>query len=135
MNNHKQIVTRWYTAFDQKDPKMLDGVLADDWLDIPPAPGQPPGPEGAKKILAELATSFPDLRIKIEDILQDGSKVVVRSTITGTQKGPLLGFPAKNRQMTIQAIDIHEIKDDKIVRTWHTEDWLTGLHQLGVFDK
>jgi hypothetical protein len=23
----------------------------------------------------------------------------------------------------------------KIVRTWHTEDWMSGLHQLGVFDK
>ena len=71
-----------------------------DWIDIPPAPAQPPGPEGAKQILVQLETTFPDLSIKIEDILQDGSKVIVRSTITGTQKGPLLGFPAKNRRMT-----------------------------------
>jgi hypothetical protein len=42
-----------------------------------------------------------------------------------------MGFPAKNRTMTIQAIDIHEFKDGKIVRTWHTEDWMTGLHRLG----
>ena len=46
-----------------------------------------------------------------------------------------MGFPAKNRKMSIQAIDIHEFKDGKIVRTWHTEDWMSGLHQLGVFDK
>ncbi len=43
--------------------------------------------------------------------------------------------PAKNRKMSIQAIDIHEFKDRQIVRTWHTEDWMSGLHQLGVFDK
>ncbi len=69
------------------------------------------------------------------EILQDGNKVIVRSEITGTQRGPFMGFPAKSRKMTIQAIDIHEVKDGKIVRTWHTEDWMTGLHQLGVFDK
>jgi hypothetical protein len=46
-----------------------------------------------------------------------------------------MGFPAKNRKLNIQAIDIHEIESGRIARTWHTEDWLTGLHQLGVFDK
>ena len=61
--------------------------------------------------------------------------MIVRSKISGTQRGPLVGFPAKNRKMSIQAIDIHEFKDGKIVRTWHTEDWMSGLHQLGVFDK
>ena len=135
MNNQKQIATRWYTAFDQKNPTILDEILAKDWIDIPPAPAQPPGPEGAKQILVQLGTTFPDLSIKIEDILQDGNKVVVRSTISGTQKGPFLEFPAENRKMTIQAVDIHEIKDDKIVRTWHTEDWMTGLHQLGILGK
>jgi len=46
-----------------------------------------------------------------------------------------MGFPAKNRKMIIQTIDIHEFKDGKIIRTWHTEDWLTGLNQLGAFEK
>jgi predicted ester cyclase len=112
-----------------------DRILAKDWIDIPPAPAQPPGPEGAKQILDQLGTTFADLSIKIEDILQDGNKIVVRSTISGIQKGTFLGSPTKNRKMTIQAVDIHEVKDGKIIRTWHTEDWLTGLHQLGVFDK
>jgi steroid delta-isomerase-like uncharacterized protein len=128
-------VTLWYEAFNMKDPALLDRVLSGNWVDIPSAPGQPPGPEGAKKILAELTTALPDLTIKIEEVLQDGSKVIVRSTISGTQRAALMGFPAKDRRMAIQAIDIHEFKDGKIIRTWHTEDWMTGLHQLGVFEK
>ena len=82
----------------------------------------------------ELTTAFPDLDIKIEDVLQEGNKVIVRSMISGTQRGALMGFSAKNRKMSIQAIDIHEFKEGKIVRTWHTEDWMNGLRQLGVFD-
>ena len=85
--------------------------------------------------MAELTNTFPDLKITIQDILQDGDKVVVRSEISGTQKAPFMGSPSKNRKLLIQAIDIHEFKDGKIVRTWHSEDWMTGLHQVGFFDK
>jgi len=127
--------TLWYEAFNRKDPALLDQVLSKTWVDIPPAPDQPPGPEGAKQILTELTTAFPDLSIKIQEVLQDGNKVIVRSEISGTQRAALMGFPAKDRRMAIQAIDIHEFKDGTIIRTWHTEDWMTGLHQLGVFEK
>jgi predicted ester cyclase len=70
-----------------------------------------------------------------QEILEDGNKVVVRSEISGTQKGAFLGFPSRNRKLVIQAIDIHELKDGKIIRTWHSEDWMTGFHQLEIFDK
>ena len=135
VNAYKKDVVRWYEAFDRKAPALLDGILSDQWVDIPPAPGQLPGRQGAKDLLAQLTAAFPDLAIKIEDVLQDGNKVTVRSEISGTQRGPFMGRPGQNRKMTIQAIDIHEFKDGRIVRTWHTEDWLTGLHQLGVLDE
>ena len=128
-------VALWYEAFNRKDPALLERILSEKWVDIPPAPGQPPGPEGAKQILVELTTAFPDLAIRIEDVLQDGNKVIVRSEIAGTQRNAFMGFPTKKRRMAIQAIDIHEFKDGKIVRTWHTEDWMTGLHQLGILGK
>ena len=134
-NANKRTVTLWYQAFDKNDPKLLDKILSDGWIDIPPAPNQPPGPAGAKQILTELRTAFPDLKIVNRDILQDGNKVTVRSEISGTHEAALMGFPAKNRKMTIQAIDIHEFKDGKILRTWHTEDWMTGFHQLGILGK
>ena len=109
--------------------------MSEDWIDIPAAPGQPAGPRGVEYILDDLAKTFPDFRIRPAEILQDGNKVIVRSELTGTQRAPFMGFPAKNRTMNIQTIDIHEFKDGKIIRTWHNEDWLTGLHQMGAFEK
>jgi steroid delta-isomerase-like uncharacterized protein len=128
-------VTLWYEAFNKKDPALVETILSESWADIPAAPGQLPGPKGVAQLLVELTTIFPDFKVAPAEILQDGNKVIVRSEITGTQRAPFMGFPAKNRKMTIQAIDIHEFKDGKIVRTWHTEDWMTGLHQLGILDK
>jgi predicted ester cyclase len=111
---------------------MLDQILAPEWVDIPPPPGVPSEPAGAKRTLAMLTTTFPDLRIIVEDIVQDGGKVVVRSTISGTQRANFMG--AQGRRLSNQAVDIHEFKDGKIIRTWHTEDWMTGLNQLGAFE-
>ena len=83
-------------------------------------------------MLSGLHASFPDFAIKVEDVLQDGDKIVVRSTISATLRGPFLSFPPTGRSMKIQAVDIHEFKNGKIIRTWHTEDWMTGLRELGL---
>lgn len=128
------IAVKWYEAFDKNRPDVLEAILADDWRDIPDAPDAPLGAESAKSILVMLHTAFPDFRIAVEDIIAEGDMIVVRSTISGTQSGPFAGLPASGRKLQIQAIDIHLVEDGKIQKTWHTEDWMTGLRQLGAFE-
>lgn len=124
-------VLLWYDAFAQGRPELLDRLLALTWVDIPSPRTAPPGPEAAKQTLVKLRTAFPDFDIQVDDVIRDGNKVVVRSTITGTQKAPWLGLPATGRTMRIQAVDIHEFEGGQVARTWHTEDWMTGLRELG----
>lgn len=132
---YKRDVVLWYEAFSTKDPALLERILSESWVDIPAPPDQPSGPEGAKRLLASLTTTFPDLQLTVKEVLQDGAKVIVRAEMTGTQRAAFMGFAPKNRRMSIQLVDVHEFKGGKIVRTWHTEDWLTGLQQLGAFEK
>lgn len=127
----RQIASQWYEAFARHDPGLLDTILAPDWVDIPSPPTAPHGPAAAREAMARLVDAFPDFDIRIEDVVQEGDKVVVRSTITGTQRGAFAGLPATGRSMKIQAVDIHEIEAGRIIRTWHTEDWMTGLRELG----
>src|SRR5213080_4666857 len=95
MNNYKKDVTLWYEAFTKKDAALLDKILHETWVDIPSPPGTAPGPEGVKPLFARLTTTFPDLKLTIEDILQDGNKVVVRARMAGTQKEAVHGFSVK----------------------------------------
>jgi steroid delta-isomerase-like uncharacterized protein len=127
---YKNDVATWYEAFNTKDPALIDKIMSPSWEDIPPAPDQAPGREGAKNILAELTTAFPDLKLTIKDVMQDGAKVIVRAEMTGTQTGPFMGSPATNRKIAIQVVDIHQFEYGKIVRSWHTEDWMTARRQL-----
>jgi steroid delta-isomerase-like uncharacterized protein len=127
------IAVKWYEAFDKNNPELLGAILSDNWQDIPDAPDAPRGSQAAKAALKMLHAAFPDFRIVVEDIVAEGNKVVVRSTITGTQTGAFAGIPASGRKLNIQAVDIHLIEHGKIQKTWHTEDWMSGLRQLGAF--
>ena len=134
-NDDKDLVALWYRAFESKDSSIFDRILSDAWQDVPSAEDAPAGPPGAKAALMKLTGTFPDLTIQIEDVLQDGNKVVVRSKISGSLRRPFLGVPANGQNLSIQAIDIHEVQGGKIIRTWHTEDWMTGFRQLGVLGR
>lgn len=128
----KVAVRLWYEAFDSGKASLLDDLLDPRWVDIPSPPSDLTGPDAAKASLKGLRTAFPDFAIRVEDVLQDGDKVVVRSRITATQRGVFLGHPASARALDIQAVDIHQFRGGKIIRTWHTEDWMMGLRQLGL---
>lgn len=128
--DNRQRAAVWYEAFSKHDPDLLATVLADDWYETPSV--ERGGKKTAMKLMVSLTTVFPDFDIEVQDMVQEGNQVVVRSHITGTQLHSFLGFPARKGKLSIQAIDIHEFKDGKIVHTWHSEDWMTGLRQLGV---
>ena len=126
------LVKGFYAAFNTGDKSLFDGVLAKDWVDVPLAPGQGPGREGMKGALDGFKAAFPDLAAKNEDFIAAGDKVVVRSTITGTQDGDFASVRASHRKIMIGATDIHQICDGKVVTTWHVEDWLTALFEIGA---
>ena len=134
-NEEMAIAVKWYEAFDKNKPEILESILADGWRDIPDAPDAPRGAQSAKAVMRMLHTAFPDFQITVEDIISDGNKVVVRSTISGTHKGSFAGLPASGRKLLIQAVDIHLVEDGRIQKTWHTEDWMSGLTQLGAFKR
>ncbi|MGJ8590017.1 MAG: ester cyclase [Yoonia sp.] len=73
---------------------------------------------------------MPDLNWAIQDIHQDGDTFVVRSRATGTPVAPFFGVDGEGRSFDIMTIDIHELEDGVIARTYHVEDWAGALQQL-----
>ena len=80
--------------------------------------------------LGFFAKLIPDLKWKVEEMIQAGDRVIVRGRASGTPKGPLFGVDGKGKSFTIMSIDIHTIKDGKIAKTYHVEDWVGALAQL-----
>ena len=72
------------------------------------------------------------MRLKVEDIIAEGDKVVARLTTRGTQRGAFMGIPPTGKQVTVTAIDINCIVGGKSVEHWLNMDTLGLLQQLGV---
>lgn len=77
-----------------------------------------------------FAQLIPDLNWEVQAMHQDGNFVTVRSRATGTPVAPFFGVDGEGRGFDILTIDIHELEDGMIVRSWHVEDWAGALQQL-----
>ncbi|CAN7385281.1 ester cyclase [Acidovorax sp. LjRoot118] len=133
LRQERLAVETLYRAFSDKNPDLMDQAVTPDWDDIPLAPGQGPGPGGLKPVIAGFIEALPDVQITIHDLLQLPGRVAVRAEITGTHRGALFGIAATGKRLTIPIHEFHELRDSRISRTWHLEDWFGAFLQMGSF--
>lgn len=122
-----------YRAFSDKQPDLVDTVLAPGWDDIPLAPGQSAGPAGIKPIIRSFIAALPDVRITIHDMVQEPGKIAVRADISGTHLGDLFGIAPTGKVVRFGLHEFHTFADGMITTTWHMEDWFGLFRQLGKF--
>jgi steroid delta-isomerase-like uncharacterized protein len=134
LEENKAIVRRFSEEVLSKgNLTVVDELFSKDVIDHNPAtPDQTSGIEGVRQTLAMLREALPDMKCKIEDMIAEGDKVAMRSTTSGTHKGPLMGIPATGKQMTTTTFVIFRIKDGKITERWAQGDRLGMLQQLGI---
>ena len=88
------------------------------------------GVQGIKDVVAQHRRSFPDWNEKVEDIIAEGDKVVIRFTSTGTQEGEFAGIGPTGKKVKISEVAIFRLADGKIVEQWGMPDIHGLLEQL-----
>jgi len=128
--NKKLILEHYESFLHRQDAQAVRDQLAPDFRDHEMPPETPPGPEPALEFGAMLHAAFPDLRVRIEDIVAEGDRVAVRATWTGTHRGllPIMPVPPSNRAFAFTGMLFWRIRDGRIVERWATIDRL-GLQQ------
>jgi steroid delta-isomerase-like uncharacterized protein len=130
---NEQIVRRFYEAvFNQGNPGAVEDLVASNFVDHNPFPGQGADRRGLAQFVSTFHTPLPDLRVEIEDIVSQGDKVATRWTASATHKGSFLQIPSTGKQVTIQGIDIMRIADGKIAEHWGFQDQLGFVREIGV---
>jgi predicted ester cyclase len=76
--------------------------------------------------------SVPDLKWQIKDVLISGNQVTVRGEATGTPAGEFFGAPHSGKSFKVMSIDVHTLRDGKIIRSYHIEDWMGAVRQLSA---
>jgi len=106
------------TMVGQHVMRDLRDLVAPDWIDHDPLPGQPAGLDGAEYVVTTMHGAHPDLRFTIDDLIAEADRVTIRWTLHGTNTGPMLGRPPTGQPVELAAIVIFRIADGKIAERW-----------------
>lgn len=133
IDENKTIVRRYLEEiWGRWDVDAARELIAEEYVDRNPVPGVGADREGLITVVRMLGTAFPDATITIEDLIAEGDKVVDHWTVHGTHQGEFFSIPATGKPFTLTGMDIHRIRDGQIVETWHVEDILGLMRQLGA---
>jgi len=119
---------------DQLLSTVVDDVFAPDAVVATPLPLEAQGAQTIKDVFAMLHRAFPDLHVKVEDVIAEGDKVVSRHTVTGTHRGgQYLGVAPTGKAVAYDEVFILQFDCGRITRSWGVVDVLAQMKQLGVF--
>ena len=138
---NKEIVRKMLKAFNSGDTKAVEELLHPDIVDKSRAIGLEPEvrkQHPRQRVQVEMKRekeAFPDVKFKEESIVAEGDRVILRWSMTGTQKGPFVGRKATGKKVRVTGTEIVRIKDGKIIE--HDDDpthMLDLLRQLDMLE-
>jgi steroid delta-isomerase-like uncharacterized protein len=112
--------------------KTIDELVAPDALIRTPLPIEATGAALVKEVFARLQRAYPDLHITIEDLIEEGDKVVSRNTVTGTHQGEYMGLQPTGKSVRYNEILVFRFAGGRLAETWGVVDVLSQMQQLGV---
>ncbi|HTK17451.1 MAG TPA: ester cyclase [Acidimicrobiia bacterium] len=131
----KQLVLRYYDeVWRDGNVDAIDELLAPDHVDETPPPGFDGTRDAQKQIAAMMRDTSKDKTIEVLDVVVDGNRVAGVWRMAWTQVGDLWGMvPADGKRIELEGIDYFQIRDGRIARTRHVENWLAVVFELGAF--
>jgi steroid delta-isomerase-like uncharacterized protein len=136
--SNKTAFKRFIDAVNTGDLELIsetiDELVEPDARIRTPLPSEATGAQLAKEVWAMLLRGLPDLHITVEDLIEEGDKVISRNTVTGTHQGEYMGLPSTGKSVTYNEIFIVRFADGRIAETWGVVDVLSQMRQLGMIE-
>lgn len=132
---NKALAHRWFQeVWNEGREATIDELLAPDGLAVGLGESEKDtrGPHEFKVFFQNLRGLLPDIHMRIEDIVAEGDKVVVRLLVEGTHEGSGLGTRPTGHRVKFAGIVILQFYDGRIVRAWNSWDQLGFLRQIGA---
>ena len=133
-SEYKALLERFYDAvFNLPNLTEARNLVGPDYIDHNPInPKSVSGIDGLKYTSKLFRTGFPDLNIRVEDLIIGRNRIVARIRIRGTHQGEFMGIKPTGKQIDIAAIEIYRIVGEKISERWGNLDGIALLQQLDV---
>src|SRR5205809_8141382 len=133
LTSNKQLIQRFITeVLNRQNPAAMDELVAEDFVEQVPFPGQGLGREGLRQTLAAFFAAFPDMRWQTHEQIAEGDTVVTRFSFTGTHRGEFLGVPPSGRPVDVWGVVIDKIRDGRMADSRIIMDVMGMLRQMGA---
>jgi predicted ester cyclase len=132
--NKKQIVEKFYEVLNSGQTEKLQELIDENFKEHTPDPMFPPekGPEYVAEIIKTYRQAFPDLKVTIKDIVEEGDFMASRIELTGTNTGEIQGSQPTHKKIKIEGFDIGKFSNGKITDHWGVWDYFAMMQQLGI---
>lgn len=131
------VVRQWFEElWNQGREDTIDRLLAPQAKVFGLAPGDQAiiGPEGFKPFYRRFKAAFPDIRVKLDHLVNEGEMCAVHCWCAGTHLGEGFGKATKN-PVKFHGIAIARVKGGQIVEGYNCFDFLTAFQQIGLLPK
>jgi steroid delta-isomerase-like uncharacterized protein len=134
MADHKTTAQAMFDAMGSGNDvdAAIDAYIAEDFVEHEDIPGLDNTREAPRQMFKMMHAAFPDFRINVKDLIQDGDTVAARVTMAGTHEGEFMGVPASGNAIEINAIEILEFRGDKCIAHWGVMDMAGMMAQMGA---
>ena len=129
---NKEIVERYFTAWDSADANGLYAVLSPDYLHHWGAGSDTTSADAMISRLDGFHAAFPDLQRTINALVAEDDLVVAYWTNTATQATDFQGAPAVDVSTTWGGFNLFRIACGMLVEGWNESDHLGRLEQSGA---
>lgn len=130
ITTNKQIVQRFHTELWAGNWTVIDELWSAD------AQGGIGNPQEMKEFVSWVRSITPDLSFRVEELIGEGDKVVMRWQMSGTNIGSDIApdgqpMPPTGEPFTYTGITINQIADGKIISDVFENSWMTMLSEMG----
>ncbi|MDQ3086703.1 MAG: ester cyclase [Actinomycetota bacterium] len=105
---NKALVERYYAeVLNGRDLDAVGDYFADERI-----------VEGVRSGCFSYFTAFPDIHMSLDELIAEGDRVFLRTTMTGTHDGEYKGIPPTGRHIASETAEVYRIADGKFVGYW-----------------
>ena len=123
------LLDRYVAAVNAHDTSSFPELFTDTYIQH--SGRSPSGLAAQIENFRRIMTTMPDVRMRIEDRIIAGDRVVARTTYSATHTQTIRGVPPTGKAFSFRTIDIWRVENGKFAEHWDLTDAGDVIRQLG----
>jgi steroid delta-isomerase-like uncharacterized protein len=122
------LLDKYAAAVNAHDTGTFSNICTDSYIQH--SGRSPSGLAAQIENFQRIFSAMPDIRMKVEDRIIAGDRVVARNSFSATHDHAIRGIPPTGKAFTFRTIDIWRVENGKFAEHWDLTDTAEVLRQL-----